>query len=483
MLAVLLAMLATDASRPNILLILADDMGYGDVAALSPDSRIATPHLDRLAGQSLVMTDAHSPCSWCIPTRHSLLTGRLPIDLNVGDRNRAVIADDLATLPGRLREADYQTAMVGKWHLGFASGEPHLTDEAQPLVGGPCDRGFDSYFGIPRSLDQPPYYYIRDRGPVQRPTESIAGSRSEGWSSIQGNFWRKGGIAPGFAHDRVTPDVLDEAATRLGDLAESDDPFFLYVALPSPHTPWAVAEEFRGQSDVPLYGDFVMQVDAGVGRLLDVLDQTGQADDTLVVFTSDNGPVWYETPDPGRDGLDQPDTVRHGHDASGQWRGMKGDAHEGGHRVPFFVRWPGQIEPRRSDALICHADLFATLLELAEGNGSLPQAGPLDSVDFSPHWRHGEAGGRSEFLVRPSGGPIGYALRSGSWKFIPFLGSGGFTPPKQIQPEGGQPGAQLYDLAADPGEQTNLAAERPEKLAELQARYDELMAAYRSQPK
>ena len=459
---------AVDDDKPNIIVILADDLGYGDVQALNPSGRVPTPHLDALAAESLVMTDAHSPCSWCIPTRYSLLTGRLPIGLNVKDKNRAVIPDGTATLPARLRDIDYATAMVGKWHLGFASGEPHLSDGVQPLVGGPCDRGFDTYFGIPRSLDQPPYYYIRDREPVARPTETIGDSGSEGWSPIQGTFWRKGGIAPGFAHDRVTPDVLSEATQRLESLAEDDNPFFLYVALPSPHTPWAPTDEFAGKSDVPLYGDFLMQVDAGVGAFLDALDATGEADDTIVVFTSDNGPVWY----------DAVDTPKHNHDATSVYRGMKGDAWEGGHRVPFFVRWPSHVAPRRSDALTCHADLFATLLAIADGDASLPGRRELDSLDTSGHWLRDEAAPRREFLERPSRNNQGYALRQGTTKFIPFLGSGGFTKPSQREPAVGEPSVQLYDLATDPGEQTNLAGKQTDRVAELQSRYDDLMAAY-----
>ena len=459
--ACLLALVAAD--RPDILIIMADDLGYGDIAALNPDSPIRTPHLDRLAAESLVMTDAHSPCSWCIPTRHSLLTGRLPIGLDPKDRGRAVIEDGTLTLPQALD--GYRSSMIGKWHLGFVGGEPDnepgpAPDRVEPLPGGPCDRGFERFFGIPRSLDIPPYYYIAGDQVVGWPTEPIAASDSEGWSKIQGEFWRKGAITPGFRHVDVTPVFLYQMLLELSQ--PSDRPRLDYLALPSPHTPWSVAPEYVGTSEVAMYGDFLRQVDATVGRILEQLDQTGRADDTIVIFTSDNGPVWYEE-----------DTAKYGHSASGPFRGMKGDAWEGGHRVPMMVRWPERIEPRRSDALTCHADLFATLVAATGSQADVP----ADSLNFLPHWIGQAAGPRTEFLERPSRHTQGYALRIGTWKYIPFLGSGGFTKPSREKAGPGQIDAQLYDLATDPGETTNLAATHPEQLQLMRARYDELIAA------
>ena len=453
------------AERPNVLIILADDLGYGDVRAFHPSNPIETPHLDRLAAESLQLTDAHAPGSWCIPTRYSLLTGRYPIGVDVGDRGRSVIAGGETTLPATLKAAGYRTAMFGKWHLGHTAGEPDGKPNGERLEGGPVGRGFDSWLGIPRSLDQPPFYWIRDDRPEELPTETIGDANSKGWSPIQGRFWRGGGLAPGFSHLDVTPRLFDEAGA---DVLTSDDerPWLLYLALPSPHTPWVPTEEFAGKSAMPLYGDFLMQVDAGIGRILSALDDSGQAENTLVIVTSDNGPVWYES-----------DTQKYGHAAAGPYRGMKGDAWEGGHRVPMLVRWPGRIEPRTSPALTCHADLLATLC------GALDLAVPesaADSVDQSGHWLRNEPAPRDEMLQQSS--RRFYSLRRGDWKYIPALGSGGFTKPSVREPENGEPAVQLYDLASDPGERTNLAGERPEQLAAMQARYAELMAGRNAQP-
>lgn len=452
--------------RPNVVVILADDLGYGDVGAFNPDGKIPTPHLDRLAVGGIRLTDAHSPAAWCTPTRYSLLTGRYPF------RGRPwawdgppEIAAAVPTLPGPFRSAGYSTAMVGKWHLGFETPDggvlpPHRNDEHR---GGPVDRGFDRWFGITVSLDGPPYYYVRDRTAVVLPTDAIGAGSSPGWSKIQGDFWRAGGIAPGFTHQNVLPDFRDEAVRVIEDAAAGDAPFFLYLALASPHTPWAVTgnpADYRGGAG--LYGQFVSETDAAVGRVLDALEKAGAAENTLVVFTSDNGPVWYDA-----------DETKYGHAAAGPYRGIKGDAYEGGHRVPFIARGPGVPAGATRDAFWLHTDLFPTLAA-ACGLEPPPTAAP-DAVNQWPALRGEPIQARTEAIFESA--REGDSVRVGDWKLIPWLGSGGFTPPRQRNPEPGEPIGQLYDLAGDPGETTNLYADRPEKVAELTAAMRRILAS------
>ena len=469
MTALLLALLAAGPAqaeppdRPNVVLILADDMGYGDVGAFNANCKIPTPHLDRLAAGGMRLTDAHSPAAWCTPTRYSLLTGEYSF------RGRPWAWDgppeipaDTPTLPGVFRSAGYRTAMVGKWHLGFEDPAGDAVDRGRSVEhrGGPVDRGFGSFFGIPVSLDGPPYYYIRGRRAVDLPTETVAAGGTPGWSPIQGAFWRAGGIAPGFAHRNVLPDFRDEAVKIIEDAG--DEPFFLYLALASPHTPWVPTgdpAEYHGGAS--LYGRFVSETDAAVGRVLDALDRAGRAENTLVIFTSDNGPVWY----PG-------DAEKYGHAAAGPYRGMKGDAYEGGHRVPLIARGPGVPAGAASDALFTLTDLFPTLA--AACGVDLPDGAAPDAADQWPVLRGEAVEPRTEAAFEATGGRD--FVRVGDWKLVPWRGSGGFTPPKQFAPPPGGPAGQLYNLAEDPGETANRYADRPEKVAELTAALARILA-------
>ena len=437
------------AGPPHIVFILADDMGYGDVRANNPGSRIPTPHIDRIAAEGLRFTDAHAPAAWCVPSRYGLLTGRYPVRSALRWREEAVIEPGTETLATMLRRQGYATAMVGKWHLGFDGGPDY--DFTRPMTGGPLDHGFDSYFGIPASLDIPPYYYIRDRAPEAPPTERVAASGSDGWSPIQGAFWREGGVAPGFKHVEVLPRFTAEAVSLIERHAGADKPLFLYMALPAPHTPWLPTGEFAGKSEVGMYGDFMMQVDDTVGQILNALDRAGMAENALVIFASDNGPVWYDT-----------DVDRFGHDAAGGLRGMKADSWEAGHRVPFLARWPGRIQPGGvSTQLLCFTDMMATL---AAATGATPESA-ADSVNLWPAFT-GEDGGapiRDHLLIKEAA----TVMRQGDWKLITHLGSGGFSEPRRVEPADGGPRGQLYNLAEDLGETNNLWLERPDVVARL----------------
>lgn len=451
-------------ARPNVVLILADDMGIGDIGALNTSSRVPTPNLDRLVSEGAHFTDAHSPSAVCTPTRYGILTGRYPsrrLPSGVlNGRSPNLIDLDRVTLPELLSDAGYRTACVGKWHLGLGDGEHQAFDgEIRP---GPLDHGFDHFFGIPASLDMEPYLFVRGDRAAEPLTGTIKGSQQA--RNGGGGFWRAGQLAEGFRHVDVLPRVVDEAVDWIGAQRTEGEPFFLYLPLPAPHTPWLPTEAYQGASGAGVYGDFAAMVDGEVGRVLAALDAGGHAADTLVLFTADNGAHWT----PG-------DKQRFEHRANGALRGQKADIHEGGHRVPMIARWPGQIAAgSERPELFGHVDFLRSLcslvgIEVAEG------AGP-DSFDLSPLLSTDPDSARARpHLVHLSLDGM-LALREGRWKFIDGVGSGGFTAPRRVKVEGEAPLGQLYDLNEDPAESRDLAAERPEVAARLRAKLHALLA-------
>lgn len=465
-------------TKPNILFILADDMGLGDISAYNPASKVPTPRLTQLAGEGARFSDAHSPSAVCTPTRYGILTGRYCWRVLksgvLGGSSVCMLEEGQLTMASLLRDAGYTTGAIGKWHLGLGAGD--RTNYEQPLQPGPIDFGFDSYFGIPASLDMAPYCFVRDHAPTAAFGGTIEGSQQARQGG--GGFWRAGKIADDFAHDQVQPRFVQEAVTWLSargaeTTAGNASPFFLYLALAAPHTPWLPSEEFRGTSQAGPYGDFASMVDAGVGEVLDALDAHGLTDNTIVIFTSDNGAHWTGG-----------DVAKYGHFANGSVRGQKADVHEGGHRVPMIVRWPGVVEGGtvRPELFGLHdwVGTFAGLLQL-----DLPEASAEDSFDQSRLLTSGLPNGKSvpspprTELVHHSFRGM-FAIRSGNWKLIEGLGSGGFTAPASVQPAEGEPNFQLYDLAADPRESVNLAAQMPERVEELLARLDEMRLAGRT---
>ncbi len=449
------------AENPHILLILADDMGYGDPGCYNPASKISTPHIDALATAGMRFTDAHAAGPLCHVSRYGLLTGRYPFRAQSGAWARGPVIDQRRmTIASLLSDAGYRTAMVGKWHLGFVEN-----GYDQPLPGGPTDRGFDTFFGIRASTDIPPYFYIRNRQAVAPPTGTIAANNSKGWSPIQGAFWRAGGIAPDLKLEEVTPRFTDEAVAVIErHAARGDDrPLMLYLAYPSPHTPWLPSEEFQGKSKAGMYGDFMMMVDAHIGRVLAALEKAGMADDTLVIFSSDNGPVWYDA-----------DVRRLGHDSCGVLRGMKADAWEAGHRMPFIVRWPGKVkEGSVSDQMVCFTDVLATFAEVV-GRTLPDDAGP-DSFSFLPALLGEQAETKPIRTYLPIASGRGMmTIRRGPWKLITGLGSGGFSQPRSVKPQPGEPPMQLYDLSKDLSETTNLYTQHPEIVKELLAEIERI---------
>lgn len=445
---------AFGATPPNVVFILADDMGYGDLKAYNPGSKIPTPHLDHLAADGLVFTDAHSGGSTCVPSRYSLITGRFAARRGrLNWRNGPVIARSRLTVASVLREQGYRTAMVGKWHQGFTMKAPGVFDYEQPLTGGPVDRGFDSFFGMHASLDIQPYFYIKDRKPVMPPTEKVKDNDSvggkENWNNIQGAFWRAGDIAPDFKHNEVTPRFASEAV-KVIESHDGKKPLFLYLALPSPHTPWLPTKQFIGKSGAGMYGDFVVQVDHVVGQVLGALKKSGMTKNTLVIFSSDNGPVWFDK-----------DTERFGHRSAGPLRGIKASAWEGGHRMPFIARWPGRVPAGKSTAhTIAFADVLATVADAA-GKQKLPEGAAEDSVSFLPVLLHPEA----KHKDRP---PILHAekvIRAGDWKLIDTKGGRGFGVDRKAQYK-----IELFNLKDDLSEKNNLADKMPEKVENLRSK-------------
>lgn len=450
--------------HPHVIVIVVDDMGYGDPGCYNPDSKIPTPHIDRLAAEGMRFTDAHAPGPLCHPSRYGLMTGRLPFRTDVSKwPTRPLIHEGQVTIASLLGEAGYATAMVGKWHLGF--------DEKgydPPLPGGPVERGFDQFFGLRASTDIPPYFYIRGDRAVSLPTGHIAANRSDGWSPIQGEFRREGAIAPDLKLDDVLPCFTDEAIGII-KRHDAEKPLMLYLAYPAPHTPWLPAPAFRGKSGAGMYGDFVMMVDHEVGRVCAALDAAGMARDSLLVFTSDNGPVWYPR-----------DVKRFGHDAVGGLRGMKGDAWEGAHRMPFIVRWPGRVAAgTRSDQTVCFTDLMATFAEVV--GRKLPAGAGPDSFSLLPVLE-----GRQP-VDKPVRGPIvmqsgsgARVIRSGDWKLIDQPGSGGFSESPRRHP--GDPPGQLYHLREDPAERSNLHSQQPERVAALTRLMKQIVDAPSTRP-
>jgi arylsulfatase A-like enzyme len=327
------------------------------------------------------------------------------------------------------------------------------------MTGGPVDRGFDEFFGLAGSLDQPPYFYIRNREPVEMPTEDGKGKHYFSQDRFYNGNWLPGKIAPHFKHVEVTPRLTTEAIKYIDKSANTEKPFFLYFALPSPHGPWVPTDEFKGKSPIGVYGDFVMQVDHSIGQVLQALDDHGITKNTLVIFTSDNGPVWYKK-----------DRLKYDHSSASIYSGMKGDHWEGGHRVPFVVRWPSVIRPSiASDSMICFTDIMATLAAVVGDEFS--EAAITDSQSFFPVMKRDSAYEVRKTLLLNAKHKAA-VFRHRNWKLITTKGPGGFTHWEPRENKKNLPEGQLYDLSKDPSEKNNLWDTMPEKVKELQLKLD-----------
>jgi arylsulfatase A-like enzyme len=454
---------AQSKSRPNIVYILCDDLGWGDLRCYNAKSAIPTPYADRLAGEGVRFTDMHSNSSVCTPTRYGIMTGRYAWRTRLKQgvlwgRSPNLIEPGRLTVASMLKKRGYYTAGVGKWHLGLGSKDE--TDYTQPLHPGPVDHGFDYYFGIPASLDMEPYLYFENDRAVEQPTSSTPGS-----DKPRGVFYRGGPIAPSFKIEEVLPTLTRKAVGIIRDRAKKpDQPLYLYLPLTAPHTPWLPLEPFPSRSKAGLYGDFVAQVDDALGQVLAALDEAKLASNTLLVFTSDNGADWKIS-----------DKKEFAHRANAEWRGEKADVWEGGHRVPFIVRWPGRAPAGTvSNETGCLTDFIATAAEVVDF--PLPKGAAEDSYSLLPAYLGRKGKAIREAIVHHSSDGV-FAIRQGDWKLALGLGSGGFSPPKREDPKPGGPQGQLYNLATDPAETTNLYLKHPDIVARLTAlleRYKEV---------
>jgi arylsulfatase A-like enzyme len=447
--------LAAAQRLPNIVYVLADDLGWGDLDCYNHDSAVPTPNANRFATEGVRFTDMHSPSSVCTPTRYGILTGRYcwRTRLKQGvlqGYSPSLIEPGRLTVPSMLKQLGYYTAGVGKWHLGL--GDRDKVDYTQPLRPGPIDHGFDYYFGIPSSLDFEPYLFFENDRVIEQPTSSTAGS-----TQPRGVFWRAGAIAPHFRFDEVLPTLTSKVVSIIRERShKARQPFFLYFALSAPHTPWVPVQRFLGRSKAGLYGDFVAQVDDTLGQVLRALDERGLSRDTLVIFTSDNGAHW--TPE---------DKARWPHLANANWRGMKADIWDAGHRIPFLARWPGKIKPNTvSDELGCLTDLMATAAGVTRFK--LPRAAGEDSYDLYPALIGQARPPIREAVVHHSNQGM-FSIRVRNWKLELGLGSGGFSSPAHLDPASGGPEGQLYDLSQDPTESDNVYLQHPDVVRRLTA--------------
>ncbi len=469
----------TGRSTPNIIYILADDLGYGDVSVYNPDSKIQTPNLDRLASMGMRFTDAHTPSSVCTPTRYGVLTGhycwRTPLKQGVTwSYGRTFIEEGRETVATLLQEQGYNTAVIGKWHLGLdwalKSGEANTLENAEkrvneygvvmnmevkhidftkPVTRGPKEFGFEYSYILPASLDIPPYVYLENHEIVSEPTDYTEGNDLD--KGFMDAFWRAGKMSPGFDFYDVMPNFIRRSVDYIANHAQDEKPFFLYIPLPAPHTPWVPTMEHDGSSEAGMYGDFTQQTDAEVGRIMQAVKDAGIERETLIIFTSDNGPYWVPSL-----------THKYGHQAAAHLRGMKGDIWEGGHRVPYIASWPGKIPMGSiSNALTSLTHLISTVADIV-GEAD-PNAHGEDSYSIWEvlHGKSDEVAGQPGIMMHSS--RAHFAWREGPWKFIEKRGSGGFSSPVSFDVRMGEATAQLYNLEEDPSETTNLYFKYPEK--------------------
>ncbi len=470
-------------TRPNVVVILTDDLGYGDVSFLNPESKIQTPHMDALASEGVRATDAHSPSAVCSPTRYSLLTGRYAWR---GKLKKGVlltwddpaIEEDRLTLPAMLNGQGYDTACIGKWHLGFnwpwkggekppleqigrkvSKATTNMFDWSKPITGGPLAAGFDYYFGddVPNI---PPYAFIENDKLTCAPVDIDCDSMKS--IGPRGMIHGDGPGEKGWEFEKVMPTMTKRAVDYVREHGGADRPYFLFFTTTSPHTPVVPTKEFQGKSDASYYGDYVIQTDDAIGQVVRALKKSGDFDNTLLIVTSDNGPERIHR-----------DLIRtHGHSPAAHLRGMKWDGWEGGHRIPFIASWPkgGINGGRRIDATFSLTDLFATIAGIVDV--PLKEGSAEDSLDILPSLRGGKPV-RAEMVYHAGSGALG--LRRKNWV---YLRSGGKEEPDwytelfQIQPTDAP--ALLFDLSTDEGEKINLYHQHPERAKAMEERLQEI---------
>lgn len=462
---------------PNIIFILADDLGYGDVRAMNPQGKIPTPNIDKIAAAGLTFTDAHSPSSVCTPTRYGILTGRYAWRTRLKENvlvpyDPPLIEPGRTTLPGLLRQQGYRTAAIGKWHLGMNwtthDGQRPVDKPdrnnlvyAAPITGGPLDQGFDDFFGMD-APNYPPYTFMEQR--------SLLGRLDSFYQKHAYRDCRQGTGVQQWDLEQILPALKQRSVQYISSAAGREKPFFLYLPLTGPHTPIAPSQAFKGISGLNAYADFVMEVDNLVGAVLDQLKATGQLDNTIVVFSADNGC----SPEANFNFLKE-----RGHHPSGIYRGHKADIFEGGHRVPLLVQWPARIPAGRTvKQTVCLTDFMATFATLTGHrllNNEAEDAYDIMPLLLDPSYPHVIREATVHHSYRGD-----FAIRQGKWKLILTAGSGGWSFPMKPEDLKGLPPVQLYDLDADPGETKNLQDVHPEKVASLKAVLERYQRAGRS---
>lgn len=462
-------------ARPNIIWIMADDLGYGDLSCLNESSKIQTPNLDRMASQGITFTDAHSPSAVCTPTRYGVMTGRYcfrsPLKHGVlGGGSPHLIPPERLTVPTLMKAHGYTTAGFGKWHLGLdwatkdgkpVAGDMNNVDFSQPFGNGFPTKGFDYYYGISASLDMPPYTYLRNDRAIELPN-----AVSEG-KPFPVN-WRKGPIAPGFHHQEVMSRLTEQATGWIDNWAKSksEQPFFMYFPLTAPHTPVVPRERFKGVTGAGDYGAFVAEVDWTVGQVFETLRRSGADDNTLVIVTSDNGPERQM----------EERKLEYQHYSAYHFRGHKRDIWDGGHRIPFLARWPGHIKAgTKTDELICLTDLMSTCAAVV--GAKLPYNAGEDSYNIMPALLGEKRKPIREAVVHHSSwGSFG--IRQGEWKLLMVRGVGDGPPSNDAS----LPPGQLYNIVDDFAEKNNVYGKHPEIVKRLTAVLDRYLAEGRSTP-
>ncbi len=464
----LLASFTFADERPNIVIILADDLGYGDTQPFNPDSKIATPNFNQLAKEGLMFTDAHSGSGVCTPTRYGLLCGRYAWRTRLkrgvlGGYSKPLVDVEQQTFAGQLQKAGYHTHVIGKWHLGLGwqwrdqepdninffgiAGDANSVDYSKPLTDGPLDHGFSSCYLFPASLDMSPYVFIKDRQVEMAPTKVMDGKKFP-------DFYRKGETYEGFRVEDVLNLLTTKAEEYIAEQAKTESPFCLYFPLTAPHKPVSPSENFVGQTMLGPYGDFITEVDATVGRVMKALAANGVAENTLLIVTSDNGSFMYSRSDATDHVADKTKQQFHpdNHRANGPLRGTKADVFEAGHRVPYYVRWPNgmakELVGTKDETTICHTDIMRTICALGKAEFD-PVASP-DSFDYSPILKGGSMD-RPPVINHSANGT--FAIRDGQWKLVLGSGSGGREKPS------GKPFSkpyQLYKLDNDLAEKNSL---------------------------
>jgi len=465
---------------PNIIFILADDMGYGDLGCYGAE-KLQTPNIDRLAREGVLFTDGHCGASTCTPTRYALLTGRHNWRSwckysALSTSAPLLIEEDRVTVASFLKSAGYSTSIVGKWHLGYGREEgfeddrgdvppnywetrgsgPNWNGELKP---GPLELGFDYSYVIPVANSFPPYVIVENH--------CVAGLRKDspiGKMESRNNGKMEGGKGARWKDEELVDMFTKKVNSQLEGFAKEDKPFFLYYAPHQPHMPWKPNRRFKGTSQAGVYGDVIQELDWSVGQILKTLESLGLSENTLVIFSSDNGSS-------GRN--------FNGHMANGPLRGGKGDLTEGGHRVPFVARWPGKIKPStRSAETISQTDMMATFAAIIEKK--LPAGAGTDSYNVLPALLGQKLPDPQRPLVFSSGGTGALSIRAGKWKLLVGQGDCGyrefFSKRPHPTPKPGDPPAQLYNLEEDLGETNNLYTQHPKIVHRLMVGLDRIKA-------